>query len=200
MRNLVNTISKVSCLFLFATANTSLVYADDITDSINEGLKYYKDGQYSDAATSLNYASQLIQQKKGGSLKLLFPEPLSGWKAEDATSETSGAAFGVGISAEREYNKGQSAVTIEIVADSPMLQGVMMMLSNPMISQADGGKLIKVGGQKAIVKYDSTNKSGDIQVVVANRFLVSINGDGVTNADLTNYAKAVDYKKIAALP
>ncbi|MEA1969713.1 MAG: hypothetical protein U9N77_16025 [Thermodesulfobacteriota bacterium] len=56
---------------------SSFVYADDITDSINEALSAYNDGEYSAAVESLNYASQLINQKKGDSLSFLLPEPVN---------------------------------------------------------------------------------------------------------------------------
>jgi len=200
MNNIKNVILITSYITLVTATTSSNVYADDVTDSINEGLQYYKDGKHTDAAASLNYASQLIQQKKGGSIKSLLPAPLKGWKAQDARSETAGAAFGAGISVEREYNKGSSSVTIQIVADSPMLQGLMMMFSNPMFAQSDGGKLQKISGQKAIIKYDTAYKNGEIQVIVANRFLVTIRGDDVSEENIIDYAKALDYKKIAELP
>jgi len=176
-------------------------WADDVTDSINEALEYYKEGAYTDAVGSLNYASQLIQQKKGEKLESFLPKPLDGWKAEDATSQAVGAAMmGGGLSAERAYRKGNSTVNIQIITDSPIMQGMMMMFSNPMLAASDGGKLQKIGRQKAIVKYDAANKSGDINVVVANRFLVTIDGDDVTEDDLKAYAEAIDYGKLSELP
>ena len=150
---------------------------------------------------TFNYASQLIQQKKGKALESFLPEPLTGWTAEDATSQVTGAAmFGGGVTVEREYRKGSSSITIQIITDSPIMQGVMMMFSNPMFAASEGGKLEKIGRQKAIVKFDPANKDGDIKIVVANRFLVSIEGDGITREDLKGYAKAIDYKKMASLP
>ena len=43
-------------------------------------------------------------------------------------------------------------------------------------------------------------EGGEVQIVVANRFMVSINGRKVSKKDLTDYAKAIDYKKMAQLP
>ena len=183
--------------FTFSTA----AVADDVTDYINEALQYYKDGAYSDAVDSLNYAEQMIQQKKSTGLEAFLPEPLKGWTAETATSQAaSSAMLGGGISAERSYNKDNSSIEIQIMADSPMLQGVMMMMSNPMFAASDGGKLERIGKQKAMVKFDPNTKKGDIQIVVANRFMVSIDGRGISKKDLKAYAKAIDYKKMAELP
>ena len=107
--------------------------------------------------------------------------------------------FGGGITAERKYVKGKNNVSIEIVADSPMMQSVMMMFSNPMYATSDGGKLEKIKRQKAIVKFDAENDRGDIKIVVANRFLVTIKGNKTTLADLKAYAEAIDYKKLKSL-
>ncbi len=197
-RSIVKTIVLAMVLTVFA----GLAYGnDDITTSINEALEYYKNGDFTEAVSSLNYAAQLIQQKKGGSLESFLPNPLEGWKAEDTTSQAAaGAGMFGGVSAERQYQKGESSVTVRVVTDSPMIQGMMMMFTNPAFAVSDGGKLEKIARQKAIVKYKASEKQGDIQIMVANRFLVSIEGRGVDKADLKKYAEAIDYKKLAALP
>ena len=136
------------CSLVFA----GVAYGDEVTDAINEGLQSYQGGKYSDAMASLNYASQLIGQKKGGDLQSFLPAPLSGWEASEATSQAAGAAlFGGGVSAERRYTKDPGSVNVQIVTDSPMLQGIMTMFSNPMLLGSDGGKLERIAGEKAIV-------------------------------------------------
>lgn len=174
---------------------------DEVLTSINEGTDFYNNGEYAEAVTSLNYAVQLIQQKKGDVLKQILPAPLDGWEAQDADSQAAGAGmFGGGVTAERRYRKGDSEITIRMITDSPMMQGVMMMFSNPMFATSDGGRLERIGKQKAIVKYDESRKSGDLQMVVNNRFLVSVEGDDVARDDILAYAAAIDVKKLAELP
>lgn len=182
------------------TLFAGMAFADDITTSINEALEYYNNGEYTEAVSSLNYAAQLIQQKKGGSLESFLPSPLSGWSAEDASSQTAGAGMFGGVAAHREYRKGESSISVAIVTDSPMLQGMTMMFSNPMFATSDGGKLEKIKKQKAIVKYQPAEKEGEIQIMVAGRFLVTIEGSGVTKEELKQYAAAIDYDKLAELP
>jgi len=186
-------------VILFAISSPAL--ADDVKDSINEALDYYNNGEYSDAVDSLNYASQLIQQKKSENLTTFLPEPLEGWTSKKPKSNTAGAAmFGGGITATRQYMKGKNNITVEIVTDSPMLQSMMMMFSNPMYATSDGGKLEKIKRQKAIVKFNPDTNRGDIKIVVANRFLVTVKGNNTTIKELKDYAKAIDYKKLAAMP
>lgn len=201
MHKLHMNAAKMTVLAIVCIAFSGLAYADDIADSINEALQYYKNGEYTDAVGSLDYATQLIKQKKGGQLESLLPKPLKGWIAEDATSQVAGAAlFGGGVTAERKYRKDSSSITVQLTTDSPMMQGVMMMFTNPMFAASDGGKMEKIGGQKAIVKYNAANKQGDIKIMLGNRFLVSIEGNGVAKEDLKGYAEAIEYNKMASLP
>jgi hypothetical protein len=191
----------VAAAFLFMTVVSSSVLADDVTDSINEALKQYNNGELADAVQSLDYSAQLIRQKKGGQLEAFLPKPISGWEAEDAKSEAMGSAmFGGGITAERSYVKGDSRVNVKIITDSPMMQGMMMMFSNPMMATSDGGKLEKISGEKAIVKYSGDNKDGNINMVVAGRFLVTVEGNDVAREDLIAYAEGIDFKKLALMP
>jgi hypothetical protein len=109
--------------------------------------------------------------------------------------------FGGGLSAEGHYRRGDKGdVTVKIVTDSPLLQSMMMLISNPMFATSSGGKLEKIKNQTAIVKYEAQEKRGDINVVVAGKILVTVEGNEVSRDDLMDYAKAVDYEKITALP
>ena len=201
MHRLSISTMTVAAAFLFMSMVSSPVLADDVTDSINEGLKQYNNGEFADAVQSLDYASQLIRQKKGGQLETLLPAPIPGWKAEDAKSQALGSAmFGGGVTAERSYAKGDSRVNVKIITDSPMMQGMMMMFSNPMMLTSDGGKLEKINGEKAIVKYSNENKDGNINMVIAGRFLITVEGNDVARQDLIAFAQGIDFKKLAAMP
>lgn len=185
-------------LFISALLITpGAVFADEITDSIEEASEYYKEGDYVEAANSLDYASQLIRQKRSGKLEAFLPEPLSGWSAEDVKSKAAGPGYlGGMISAKRKYKKDKSSVTIEIITDSPALQSMVMIFSNPAYASADGGKLTKIKRQKAIIKYHPSRKNGEINIVVAKQYLVSVKGRNVSQNDLVDYASAIDYKKL----
>jgi len=182
------------CFSIFISGT---VWADEITDSIKEAVDYYKTGDLVEAANSLDYASQLIRQKRSGELKTLLPGPLAGWSAGDIKSNAAGAGYlGGMISARREYRKDKSFVSIEIITDSPALQSMAMLFSNPAYATADGGKLTKINRQKAIIKYKPSRKDGEINIVVGKQYLVNIKGRKIKEADLVDYASAIDYKKL----
>ncbi len=171
---------------------------DDVLMTIGEAVKQYRAGDYSGAVSNLDYASQLIRQKKSEKMKELLPAPLAGWQAEEATAQVMGTAvFGGALTVSREYKKGSSSVSIEIVSDSPVLQQVMMMIKNPMFAGAGGGHLETIKGQRAIVKYDPKARNGEVNIVVAGRFMVTVKGRQVSRDDLIAYTRAVDFGSLA---
>jgi len=185
---------------LLVSLHTSLT-ADDISDTLSEAIKSYEAGEFTNAVEDINYALQLIQQKKSEGLSSYLPEPLEGWTAKKAEAQSAGSGmFGGGIGSHKTYKKGSSKIKIEILTDSPVLQSMMGLFSNPMFATSDGGKLQRIGRQKAIVKYKEDRERGDITIVVAKRFLVKVEGTKVSEEDLKAYAKAIDFKKLAKLP
>lgn len=179
---------------------TLAALSDEVTDTINEALAQYNEGKYAEAAGNLDYAAQMMRQKRGGNLQKFLPEALAGWQAEDAKSDSVATAmFGGGLTAERRYTRNQDVVNVKIITDSPMLQSMMMLFQNPILATADGGKVLKIKDQKAIVKYHPSDKTGEITLVVANQFLIQINGDGVTEEEMTAYASAMDFAGLKTL-
>ena len=170
--------------------------ADEVVDSINEAVEAYKGGRYTEAARSLDYASQLIRQKRAEMLKTLLPAPLPDWTAESASSETAGLAMLGGIlSAKRTYRKNLSRVTI-MITDSVALQSIMTLFSNFMFNTTGGGRLKRIGGQKASIKYMPENRDGEITVMVENKCMISIKGEDITEQELMDYASTINYKKL----
>ncbi len=192
----MHTISKLFVSLLVALVSIA-VSADEVEDSVREAMEYYRAGQYSDAAQSLNYAAQLIQQLKGESLESYLPAALPGWTSQDSSSESMAMGmFGGGITARREYSRGNSSISIQIITDSPLMQSALMMLSNPMMARSSGGKLERIKGERALVKYEQADRQGEIQIVVANKMLVTIEGYDVTIDELRAYAQAINFAKL----
>ncbi len=145
----------------------------------------------------LELFKQLIRQKKSEALKEVFPEPFVGWEAEIATSQATGTAvFGKNISVSRTYERKQSTVTIDIVSDSPVMQSLIMMLNNPVIAGAGGAKLESFGTHKGIVQYNETNRSGDVNLVIDDHFMITVKGQQVDREELIAYVQAVQYSKL----
>ena len=168
---------------------------DTVLSTIKEATRQYQAGDYSGSASNLDYASQLIRQKKSEKMKDLLPEPLPGWDGKEASAQALGAAvLGGGVTVSRDYTRGSSFVSVEIVSDSPVLQSVLMMLNNPVFAGAGGGRLETVKGNRSVLKFDSGKKSGELYIVVASRFVVTVKGRQVAREDLLAYGEAMDYR------
>ena len=100
---------------------------------------------------------------------------------------------------EKQYTKDESTVTIRIIADSPMIQSMMMVFSNPMLAASEGGRLKLIKSQRAVVKYSPNDKSGNISVIVANKYMIQIDGNSVNEQVLMDYAESIDYDGLKKL-
>jgi len=192
---------KMNGLFIILMIFSVPAYANDIEESMKEAFKYYTDGEYQNSVESLNYASQLIQQEVAGKIEPFLPKPLTGWAISNTNSQTMNASLlGGAITTKRQYNKKSSSITVQIITDSPLIQSTTMMFTNHMFTTSDGGRLERINRQKAIVKFTPDTKSGKIEIIVADRFLVLVEGQEITKKELKDYASAIDYKKLISLP
>ena len=199
----LNRAPNTRSLFVATAFSLSLLlgsyplYADDVTDQIDEAVKAYEKEDYNTAITALDSASTLIRQKKGEMVSKLLPEPLDGWEAGESKSSAAAAGmFGGGISAERRYTRKADGkvetVTISITTDSPLMQSMGMMFSNPMFMGQDN-KLIVINGEKTI----ANERDNSLTSMVANKVMVKVDGDKkVPSEVLKDYFKSIDFKAI----
>ena len=126
-------------LLVLGLFQTVPAFADDVLEAAEEAINLYKEGKYSEAAGNFEYAGQLARKKRSGEISDYLPKALDGWKAEEIEEQAIGTMmFGGMTSAERTYTKGNASVTVTIMTDSPMIQGVVMMLQNPVMMGSDG--------------------------------------------------------------
>lgn len=169
------------------------LHADEISDTIQEALTAYQKGDLAHTKQTLDYASQLIASKNAENLIALLPEPLPGWSAEAGESQSAGMAmFGGGLQASRVYTKDDQTVEMNFLGDSPLLAQFISIFANPAMAGAMG-KPLRLGTQMAL-----EDKDGEIKMVVANRFLVTISGSG-SRDDKLAYAKAIDLNALTKL-
>ncbi len=166
--------------------------ADDVTDAIKAALDAYEAGDLVEAKFSLDTAAQLVGAARAKGLQAALPAPFEGWTAEadDGGDMSMASAFLGGAIASRSYrNTDGDSVTIAIMADSPMVAQMLAIVGNPQLA-ASMGKSLRVGKQRGL-----ETSSGELQIVVGNRALVTIDG----SADLAAkkaYAEAVDFEAV----
>ena len=140
-------------------------------------------------------------------LKELLPKELPGGLKGTRKGQKNGA-FGMMVSeAEGNYEpeNGGSSISMKIT-DISGTGGLGAMAHTAWASaevenETDDGyeKTTKLDGFKAMEKFNTKEKHGEIQVFVDNRFIVEVRGDGVTADQLKAAVHAVDLKKLTAL-
>ncbi|MDJ0885794.1 MAG: hypothetical protein QNI89_00780 [Desulfobacterales bacterium] len=185
---------KIAVSILAICMGSTVVFADEVMEAIQEATEAYNEKAYTEAVESLDYAKQLIQQMTSEGLKTFLPEPLAGWKAREAKLQNLGMMGGsAGIEQQYVHSSSGGRVTMVIMGESPMFQGMMQMF-NPAVVGSTGGKLQKIKRNKAVVKYSAERRSGEIFINVAKKYLIKIDGSDVDKEDMMNYANAVDYR------
>lgn len=190
----------LSTALLALTAFAAPVRADEVADNLKNALASYEAGNLSEALQAVDYASQLIRQKKADAVAALLPSAPAGWTADEAQAEAAAAMMMGGIvTAKRSYSRGDSSVSIQIQSDSPLLQTYGMMLANPALLAGSGARLETIKGQRVAVTYRQGDKAGDIKAVIDNRYVLTIEGSGVTREELTSFVGLLDLAKLAKL-
>lgn len=139
-------------------------------------------------------------------LKALLPESLPGMKRTDASGEKT-AAMGMQISnAEGRYRADNgSSITIKIT-DIGSMTGLAGMATYAWARvevdrEGDSGyeKTSTVGGYRSREKYDNSSKSGEVSVLVGDRFVVEVDGNNVDMDTIKSAVSKVDLGKLNSM-
>ncbi|HBA85080.1 MAG TPA: hypothetical protein DCZ95_13395 [Verrucomicrobia bacterium] len=139
-------------------------------------------------------------------MKALLPLELEGMKRTKASGEKSGA-MGMKISYAEGSYEGTDGGAVEIkISDMGGMGGFMAMAqagwaSSEIDRETDTGfeRTVMYGNHKALEKFDTSSRSGEIQILVNNRFMVEVSGNDVDFDALKAAAQKVDLNKLAGL-
>ena len=189
-------IAPLAAIALLSVSSVSV--ADEVTDQLDVAREAYEAGNLSQSVDELNYAISQIQEMLSGEYAKLLPDALAGWTAGEAVSQAGGLAMlGGGTSMTRSYTKDSGgSVEIKVYANSPMAQGMSMMLQNPMLMQMDPStKAYRYKGRRGMIKHDAGSTSYEITMMLKNNVLLQVSGQGLADkAPVVDYVKAVDFK------
>lgn len=136
-------------------------------------------------------------------LQTALPE-MSGWEREQPTGErmTSPVPFS---QTEANYTMGDSRVEVKIVDSafsSLLIAPWSMFLTTGYEKQTSSGyeKSVSVGGNPGFERWNSQGKDGELNLVVGKRFLVTIEGNNISDTTvLQEFASKIDAGKLAAM-
>jgi hypothetical protein len=174
--------------------------ADEVTDQLDAARKAYDSGDLRGTVDILNFAVAKIKEQVTAQLLRLLPEPLPGWQADPAQSESAGiAAMITGTNLSRRYYRPDGAeVTLSVTADSPLLPMLTMFLSSPFMMQADPDtKPYSLKGQRGMLKHSPEGNEYEASLMVGNRILIQGRGRGPTDENVVQqYLEAMDLDAI----
>ena len=136
-------------------------------------------------------------------LQEAFPT-VSGWTMDKPKGErmTAPVAFS---QTETRYRNGDQAIEVKIV-DSAFNQILVapwaMFLSAGYEKETDNGyeKSTTIAGHPGFEKWNERRKDGELNIVVAKRFLVSVEGDRLTDMkQLHEFASKIDFSRLGTL-
>lgn len=196
----MNPVKPIALTLAAALSLGSAVRADEVTDQLDAARKAYESGDLSGAVDTLNFAVAKIKEQVTARLLLLLPEPLPGWQADAAQSESAGiAAMITGTNLGRRYYREDGAeVTLSLMADSPLLPMLTMFLSSPFMMQADPEtKPYSLKGQRGMLKHGAGSNEYEVSLMVGNRILIQAKGSGLTDEKpVQAYLEAIDLDAI----
>jgi len=144
-----------------------------------------------------------VQPVSFQSLQTALPD-VAGWERAQPTGErmTSPMAFS---QAEASYKMGDAEVEVKVV-DSAFSQILIapwsMFLATGYEKQTSSGyeKSIEVGGNPGFERWNSQNKDGEVNLVIAKRFLITVEGNNIDDMKvLHDFVSKVDAGKLASL-
>jgi hypothetical protein len=139
-------------------------------------------------------------------LKELLPEEIAGLKRSESSGSKEGA-MGFTISRAEASYSGESDASMQLeILDTGGIAGVATMAlaawtMADIDKETETGyeKTTKLEGYKAFEKYNSQDKSGELNVLVADRYVVNVSGNNVSVEQLKSVLGKLDLDKLGEL-
>jgi hypothetical protein len=176
-------------------AKTAAGAEGDVAKGVQEFAKAMQDLQTSPDGTAYEPVSFTA-------LQAFLPEA-GGWEMEKPRGESMTAPVKFS-QAETAYTQGDSRIEVKIVdtAMSKMLSmPYQMFLATGYSSQTDNGyeKATKVAGYPGWEKWDGESKHAEIGAIVAQRYIVTVDGSGTDVKTVQQLLAKIDLSRLAAL-
>ncbi len=164
---------------------------NELTDAmkkVQESVEKLKDGE----------AVEVVDFRE---LRDLLPERLAGMKRASTSGEKTGA-MGFNVStAEATYEDGDSRLEVKITDAAGVgmaLLGLAAWSTVEIDRESDDGyeRTTLIEGHKGFEKYDRNTRRGELSLIVAERFIVNIEGRDVDEKVFRNAVKKLNLGKL----
>jgi hypothetical protein len=173
---------------------TGIKGLDDFVDNMKEVQEKMKEGK----------AVEVVDFRE---LKALLPEEVEGMKRTNSSGEKN-SAMGFKVSqAEGNYSTEDGAKSLDVkIVDMGNMSGLAGLAAwgwtvAEVDKETETGyeRTTEYQGHKAFEKYDNQYQNGNIDVLVAERFMVSVNGNNVPMDVIKSALESMDLSKLAGM-
>lgn len=161
------------------------------------------------AGKAVEAASKQIESGEGPPatdpdiLKTFLPAAIGGFTRTEVSSSTGGVGGMSGSGAEGRYTRGEAQMTVEVLdlGAAGALAGMAGAFNVKSSKETATGyeKVGKVDGRLTQEQYDKASKHGEYSVLVADRFMIQIKGDGVSMDDMRAAVTAVGTARLEGM-
>ncbi|HAN77988.1 MAG TPA: hypothetical protein DCQ31_09560 [Bacteroidales bacterium] len=205
-------LAKLLVIVIIGISAMPMLAQQTADDFIKEAQEALKVKNYKEASTALQFAMLEVNKLMSSDIQSKLPQEINGFKlTANDNSGGAGAMAGMGggsvISGEyhkpgaenAEYAEGESEnyFEISIIANSPLVSSLSMMLSNPMFMAASpGSKVVKAGTKKGILKKESDDEYS-FQVPYGSSLMTLKGYSFKTEAEFVAIVNAVNFDELA---
>lgn len=167
--------------FVLIFSGLSLAEAqNEIIEAIDQAKQLYLEKKFSESASYLSHALELINKELLSQVAAAFPAPLNGWNADPPFSRAAKTAYTTSLVSNCKYFKagGGQSVEIEIQTNSPRIANIKMAFVNPLMVKQLGAdaKITTVNDRSCIERYDPIDKFAELVFVPTSSVLITIRG------------------------
>jgi len=125
-----------------------------------------------------------LHGRLGGALTECLPPAPAGWRADVPEIQDLTGSAGGGFSVTRAYTREDASLNATVLVDSPAVAAAAQTGGGAL--PAGNARRVRIGSEEALMRFDPATRSGEVTLVLANRVLLQIEGDGLANADALN--------------
>lgn len=194
-----------------AGAMSAGLFADKsaISGSVNVGGTNVDLGKLEAATAQIEAAAKQMENGQGQAaidpeqLKIYLPAAVAGFSRVELTTATGGAGGVSGSSANGSYEKGDARMRLSVtdLGAAGALAGMAGAFNVQSSTESEGRyeKIGKVEGRMTSETYDTAARHGEYSVLVADRFMIAAEGDGISMADLKAAVASVGVTRLESL-
>ena len=190
--------------------------SSDVTNnngSDDEQVDENKNGDYDDFAENMKKLEDMMSSEETvevvnfRKLKALLPEEIDDLKRTNFSGEKTNA-FGIKVSkAEGQYKSEDNKQKIEItILDMGSMKGLAGMTAfawswAEIDKESDDGfeRTFEYEGHKAYEKYNTNYQDGEVQVLVAKRFMVEVKGNDVPMEKIHSALEEINFGDLESM-